>query len=83
MAPRPGHEQFTRPSQANQRRYEALRAYFVEGASAGEVAQRLGYTRASIETLVRDYRQGRLGELFLAPRPGPKHQPKKAPPGSW
>ena len=77
MAPRPGHEQFTRPSQANQRRYEALRAYFVEGASAGEVAERLGYTRASVETLVRDHRQGRLGELFLAPRPGPKRQPKK------
>jgi transposase/IS4 transposase len=77
MAPRPGHEQFTRPSQANQRRYEALRAYFVEGASAAEVAERLGYTRASVETLVRDYRQRRLGELFLAPRPGPKRQPKK------
>jgi transposase len=77
MAPRPGHEQFTRPSQANQRRYEALRAYFVESAPAGEVAARLGYTRASVETLVRDYRQGRLGELFLAPRPGPKRQPKK------
>ena len=77
MPPRPGHEQFTRPSQSNQRRYEALRAYFVEGASAAEVAERLGYTRASVEALVRDYRKGRLGELFLAPRPGPKRQPKK------
>jgi transposase len=77
MPPRPGHEQFTRPAQANQRRYEALRAYFVEGASAAEVAERLGYTRASVETLVRDYRQGRLGKLFVAPRPGPKRQPKK------
>ncbi len=77
MASRPGHEQFTRPSQANQRRYEALRAYFVEGVSAVQVAERLGYARASVETLVRDYRQGRLGELFVAPRPGPKRQPKK------
>jgi len=77
MPSRPGHEQFTRPSQPNQRRYEALRAYFVEGASAAEVAQRLRYTRASVETLVRDYRKGRLGELFIAPRPGPKRQPKK------
>jgi len=77
MAPRSGHEQFTRPSQPNQRRYEALRAYFVEGASAAEIAERLGYTRASVEALVRDYRKGRLGELFLAPRPGPKSQPKK------
>jgi transposase len=77
MASRSGHEQFTRPSQPNQRRYEALRAYFVEGAAAEEVAERLGYTRASVETLVRDYRQGRLGELFTVPRPGPKRQPKK------
>jgi transposase len=77
MASRSGHEQFTRPSQPNQRRYEALRAYFVDGAAAAEVAQRLGYTRASVETLVRDYRQGRLGDLFVAPRPGPKRQPKK------
>jgi transposase len=77
MASRSGHEQFTRPSQPNQRRYEALRAYFVEGVPAEEVAERLGYTRASVETLVRDYRQGRLGELFAVPRPGPKRQPKK------
>jgi transposase len=77
MAPRPGHEQFTRPSQSNQRRYEALRAYFVEGVSAADVAKRLGYSRASVEALVRDWRKGRLGELFVAPRPGPKSQPRK------
>lgn len=77
MTSRPGHEQFTRPTQPNQRRYEALRAYFVEGASASEVAARLGYTRATVEALVRDYRNGRLGELFIQPRPGPKSQPKK------
>ncbi len=77
MASRPGHEQFTRPSQPNQRRYEALRAYFVEGAPAAQVAERLGYTRSTVEALVRDYRKGRLGELFVAPRPGPKRQPKK------
>jgi hypothetical protein len=77
MPPRPGHERFTRPAQPNQRRYEALRAYFVEGASAQEVAERLGYTRASVETLVRDFRARRLGELFVASRPGPKRTPKK------
>ncbi len=77
MVSRSGHEQFTRPSQPNQRRYEALRAYFVEGASAAEVGERLGYARSTVEALVRDYRKGRLGELFTAPRPGPKSQPKK------
>lgn len=77
MVSRPGHEQFTRPSQPNQRRYEALRAYFVEGASAAEAGERLGYARSTVEALVRDYRKGRLGDLFMAPRPGPKSQPKK------
>lgn len=77
MAPRPGHDRFTSPTQPNQRRYEALRAYFVEGASAVEVAERLGSARASVETLVRDYRAGRLGQLFVTPRPGPVRQPRK------
>ena len=77
MALRPGHERFTSPTLPNQRRYEALRAYFVEGASAQAVAARFGYTRASVETLVRDHRAGRLGELFVIARPGPKRQPRK------
>ncbi len=80
MTQRPGHEQFTAPTHPTQRRYEALRAYHVEGVSAQQIADRLGYTRASVETLVRDFRKGRLGELtelFASARPGPKRQPKK------
>jgi len=69
-------ERFTTPSEANQRRYEALRAYFVEEQSAEAVAARFGYTRASVETLVRDFRAGRLA-LFASSRPGPRTQPKK------
>jgi transposase len=76
MGSRPGAERFTAPTAPNQRRYEALRAYFVEGVSAEAVAERFGYTRASVETLVRDYRAGRL-ELFASSRPGPRRQPKK------
>jgi transposase len=76
MGARPGAERFTAPSEPNQRRYEALRAYYVEGASAEAVAERFGYTRASVETLVRDYRAGRLA-LFASSRPGPRAQPKK------
>jgi len=76
MASRPGAELFARPVQPNQRRYETLRAYFVEGASAEQVAQRFGYTRATVETLVRDYRAGGL-ELFASSRPGPRSEPKK------
>jgi transposase len=73
---RPGAERFTAPAEPNQRRYEALRAYYVEGASAREVADRFGYARATVETLVRDHRAGRLG-LFASSRPGPRTQPKK------
>ena len=53
-----------------------MRAYFVEGASAEAVARRFGYTRATVETLVRDDRAGRLA-LFASSRPGPRAQPKK------
>jgi len=73
---RSGAERFIAPGEPNQRRYEALRAYFVEGASAEAVAERFGYTRSSVETLVRDFRAGRL-ELFASSRPGPRTQPKK------
>jgi transposase len=76
MPARPGAERFTAPSEPSQRRYEALRAYYVEGASARTVAERFGYARASVETLVRDYRAGRLA-LFASSRPGPRAQPKK------
>jgi transposase len=76
MGPRPGAERFTAPSEPNRRRYEALRAYYLEGASAAEVAERFGYTRATVETLVRDDRAGRLA-LFASSRPGPRAQPKK------
>ena len=34
--PAPGAEFFTAPAQPNQRRYEALRAYFVERLSVAE-----------------------------------------------
>jgi len=76
MGSRPGAERFTEPSEPKQRRYEALRAYFVEELSAQEVGERFDYTRATVETLVRDFRAGRL-ELFASSRPGPRTQPKK------
>ncbi|MGO9507212.1 MAG: hypothetical protein ACLPXZ_07670 [Mycobacterium sp.] len=62
---------FTAPEQVNHRRYEALRAYFVDGLSYTEAGERLGYTRWAMINLVRDYRKGKL-TLFAPPRkPGP------------
>jgi transposase len=74
---RPGHERFTAPTLAAQRRYEALRAYWVEELSAAQIAERFGYTKASVQTLISAYRAQDLGGLFAQSRPGPKRQPKK------
>ena len=59
----------------NHRRYEALRAYVLDGATYAQAGQRFGYTRWAMINLVREYRAGKL-TLFAPPRkPGP-------PPGS-
>jgi len=66
-----GAEAFTAPDQVNQRRYEAIRAYFVEGLTYQQAAARFGYTRWALIDLVRQYKAGKL-ELFAPPRkPGP------------
>jgi hypothetical protein len=75
--PAPGRGYFTRPAEPNQRRYEALRAYFTEDLTVAEAGARAGYTRASMASLIRDFRAGQL-HLFAPPgRPGPKSAPKK------
>src|SRR5271157_2049483 len=64
-------EWFTSPQQVNQRRYEALRACFVDGLSYAQAGARFGYTRWAMINLVREHRAGKL-ELFAPPRkPGP------------
>ena len=73
---RPGSEYFLQPDGAAQRRYEALRAYFVEGASAAEVADRFGYSTASVHQMATLLRSGRL-QMFAETKPGPKG-PSKA-----
>jgi transposase len=66
-----GAEWFTTPAQVNHRRYEALRAFFVDGLSYQQAADRFGYTRWAMINLVREWRAGKL-ELFAPPRkPGP------------
>ena len=55
----------------NQRRYEALRAFFVDGLTYEQAGKRFGYTRWAMVNLVREHRAGKLG-LFAAPKkPGP------------
>ena len=45
--------------------------------SPGEIAERFGYRKASVQTLISTYRDADLSGLFQTARPGPKHQPKK------
>ena len=68
---RDGAGWFTAPAQVNQRRYEALRAFFVDGLSYAQAGERFGYTRWAMINLVREYKAGNL-ELFAPPKkPGP------------
>jgi hypothetical protein len=73
---RAGAEYFTAPAGAAQRRYEALRAYFLEEMPASEVADRFGYSTASVHQMATLLRKGRLA-VFAEGKPGPKG-PRKA-----
>lgn len=73
---REGAGYFLHPAGSSQRRYEALRAYFVEDMPASEVADRFGYSTASVHQMAALLRAGKMS-LFTDPRPGPKG-PRKA-----
>ncbi len=76
-APKRGWEAFAQPTQINQRRYEAVRAYVLEGAPLAGAAARFGYSPSALASLVRDFRAGKLA-LFAEPgRPGRKSAPRK------
>jgi len=71
-----GAEYFLSPAGASQRRYEALRAYFVQELPAAEVADKYGYSTASVHQMATLLRTGKMS-LFTDARPGPKG-PRKA-----
>jgi hypothetical protein len=73
---REGAGYFLHPAGSSQRRYEALRAYFIEDMPASEVADRFGYSTASVHQMATLLRGGKMS-LFTDPRPGPKG-PRKA-----
>jgi transposase len=73
---RPGAAYFLQPDSSQQRRYEALRAYFVDGRPASQVADHYGYSTASVHQMATLLRAGKL-QLFAHTKPGPKG-PRKA-----
>ncbi|MGH4017498.1 MAG: transposase [Pseudonocardiaceae bacterium] len=73
---RTGGEFFAVPAAGPQTRYEALRAYLLDGEPAATVAARFGYTTAGLNSAVADFRAG-AKSFFLDSRPGPKTAPGK------
>lgn len=64
---------FLAPQNTTHRQYEALRAYFVDGLPAAEVAQQFGYTAGSFYQLAHQFRQNPRRQFFAEPpRPGAK-----------
>ena len=65
-------EFFSQPLNLFQRRYEALRAVFLEERSQKEVAQHFGFQYQSLRQLVYEFRQecqqGFAASLFFANR---------------
>src|SRR6516164_10977370 len=68
---------FLEPSNSTHRRYEALRAFFVEGLPSAEAAARFGYTPGSFRVLVHQFRQDPERAFFLTPAKGPQAAPKR------
>ena len=48
---------FAQPANPLQRRYEVLRAFFLEGLTAESVARRFGYAVGSVYAMTRDFRR--------------------------
>jgi len=65
---------FIDPEDPMQKRYEALRASFVDGLSAGEVAKQFGYSVHTINALRRDFKAGALPPFFRPLTRGPKQR---------
>ena len=74
---RSGSEFFTSPGDPAQRRYEALRAYLVEGKPAEVAGARFGYSKATMYQMTTDLRAGKI-QFFVSSKPGPKGPRKTA-----
>jgi hypothetical protein len=57
---------FLEPTQTLQRRYEVLRAFFVERRPQADIAAQFDLMPATVQSLVRDFRE-RLRDGHLSP----------------
>ena len=65
---------FLDPHDSMQKRYEALRASFVDELSAKQVEKKFGYSVHTINALRRDFKSGSLPPFFRPLIKGPKHR---------
>src|SRR5258708_37649 len=68
---RAGAEFFTTPAEPAQRRYEALRAYLLDGEPADVVGARFRYSPATMYQMAADLRAGKTA-FFISSKPGPR-----------
>jgi len=65
---------FLHPTQPLQRRYEVLRAFFVEHRPQANIAAQFGLTVATVQSLVRDFRaqmqDGQVSPFLSSPTSG-------------
>src|SRR5258707_2701205 len=71
---RAGAAYFPEPALASQRRYEALRAYIIEEMPAAQVADRFGYSTASVMQMATLLRRGKRS--LVAPTHTDPHGPR-------
>src|SRR3972149_6739838 len=69
---------FLEPRETKQRKYEALRAFFVEGLPSTKAAAAFGYTSGSFRMLCHQFRRDRAPAFFASTKRGPISQPKKS-----
>ena len=62
MDDQPCRSFFLQPRSTSHRRYEALRAFFIEGQPSAEVAVRFGYKPAAFKVLISRFRHDVRGQ---------------------
>ena len=68
---------FLQPANTNHRQYEALRAFFVEGLPAKQVAARFGYTYGSFRNLIHRFRADPDRGFFAEAHPDDATNPQR------
>ena len=68
---------FTKPEMSMQKKYEALRASYVDGLKDLQVAEKFGYTFFSFKSLKRDSKNALPSDFFKSLSKGPKEMSNK------